>query len=133
MGFSLLKNALLSLMVAAMAGLLFTATTIARSAGRGRKDQVPSGWHPSRRVARAAGRFGWCRMSFACRRMTTCIRRCGGLIRACKSTRVRPVASPVQKTRPCASGETHQPRWCDVLKGLTSLKYISEIRESFFE
>jgi hypothetical protein len=30
-------------------------------------------------------------------------------------------------------GETHQPRWRDVLKGLTSLKYISEIRESFFE
>ena len=30
-------------------------------------------------------------------------------------------------------GQTHQPRWREVLKGLTSLKYISEIRESFFE
>ena len=30
-------------------------------------------------------------------------------------------------------GQTHQPRWRDVMKGLASLKYISEIRESFFE
>jgi len=30
-------------------------------------------------------------------------------------------------------GETHQPRWRDVLKDLSSLKYIAEIRESFFE
>lgn len=30
-------------------------------------------------------------------------------------------------------GQTHQPRWRDVLKGLSSLAYISEIRECFFE
>jgi len=30
-------------------------------------------------------------------------------------------------------GETHQLRWRDVLRGLSSLKYITEIRESFFE
>jgi len=30
-------------------------------------------------------------------------------------------------------GETHQLRWRDVLRGLSSLTYITEIRESFFE
>ena len=30
-------------------------------------------------------------------------------------------------------GETHQPRWRDVLRGLASLTYIAEIRENFFE
>ena len=31
------------------------------------------------------------------------------------------------------TGSTHQPHWPDVLKALSSLPYISEIRECFFE
>jgi hypothetical protein len=30
-------------------------------------------------------------------------------------------------------GETHQSRWREVLKELSSLKYVAEIRECFFE
>jgi hypothetical protein len=30
-------------------------------------------------------------------------------------------------------GQTHQPRWREVLKRLASLPYIAEIREGFFE
>ena len=37
------------------------------------------------------------------------------------------------KAQALCIGNTHQPRWCEVLKGLSSLRYISEIRECFFE
>lgn len=37
------------------------------------------------------------------------------------------------KTQALCTGNTHQPRWREVLKGLSSLPYILEIRECFFE
>ena len=37
------------------------------------------------------------------------------------------------KNQTLCLGETHQPRWRDVLQKLAALAYIAEIRECFFE
>ena len=37
------------------------------------------------------------------------------------------------KGQALCTGNTHQPGWREVLKGLSALPYVSEIRECFFE
>lgn len=37
------------------------------------------------------------------------------------------------KAQALCLGSTHQPRWREVLRELSSLPYVSEIRECFFE
>lgn len=52
------------------------------------------------------------------------------------SIQIQPGASgriACSKDQALSIGQTNQPRWLDVLKTLSSLTYIAEIRECFFE
>ncbi len=133
MGFSLLKNALLSLMVAAMAGC-----------------HSPQQQSPGQRAEAAKIKFrldgirpdglrgppdGLVSVSYefcvpADDHVYQEVRRIDSSVQIYPGSSGRIACS---KDQALCVGQTHQPRWRDVLKGLTSLKYISEIRESFFE